>query len=82
MNEIRAFENEQFGEVRTITKGEELWFVAADVCRILELADTHKAVSRLDDDEKGRNSIPTPGIHTNHSINGGLHGEYFYLQKH
>ncbi len=37
------------------------WFVAADVCAALHLPDTHKAVARLDDDEKGRNSIPTPG---------------------
>jgi prophage antirepressor-like protein len=37
------------------------WFVAADVCAALELPDTHKAIARLDDDEKGRNSIPTPG---------------------
>lgn len=39
----------------------EPWFVAADVCAALHLPETHKAVMRLDDDEKGRNSIPTPG---------------------
>ena len=33
----------------------------ADVCKALGLGDTSKAVSRLDDDEKGRCSIPTPG---------------------
>jgi len=37
------------------------WFVAADVCAALDLPETHKAIARLDDDEKGRNSIPTPG---------------------
>ncbi len=37
------------------------WFVAADVCAALQLPETHKAVARLDDDEKDRNSIPTPG---------------------
>jgi len=37
------------------------WFVAADICTALRLPETHKAVARLDDDEKGRNSIPTPG---------------------
>jgi len=35
--------------------------VAADVCRALEIGDTHKAVERLDDDEKGRSLIPTLG---------------------
>ena len=37
------------------------WWVAADVCAVLELDDTSKAVSRLDEDEKGTNSIRTPG---------------------
>lgn len=39
----------------------EPWFIAADICAALALPETHKAVARLDDDEKGRNSIPTPG---------------------
>lgn len=61
MNEIKIFENEQFGKIRTINQDGDPWFVAADVCRALELGDTHKAVERLDGDEKGRNSIPTLG---------------------
>ena len=60
-NEITVFQNDQFGSVRTIIRDGEPWFVAADVCRALELGDTHKAVERLDDDEKGRSSIPTLG---------------------
>lgn len=48
--------------VRVVTDAQgEPWFVAADVCAALHLPETHKAVARLDDDEKGRNSIPTPG---------------------
>lgn len=35
-------------------------FVAKDVCRVLEHRDTSKAVSRLDDDEKGTNNVRTP----------------------
>jgi len=61
MNEITTFENKQFGELRTINKDGEPWFVASDVCKALDLGSTHKAVDRLDDDEKGRNSIPTLG---------------------
>ena len=60
-NGITVFQNDQFGSVRTIIRDGEPWFVAADVCRALELGDTHKAVERLDDDEKGRSSIPTLG---------------------
>lgn len=47
--------------VRAVMIDGEPWFVAADVCAALHLPDTHKAVARLDDDEKGRNSIPTLG---------------------
>ncbi|NDC36314.1 MAG: hypothetical protein EBZ51_13305 [Synechococcaceae bacterium WB9_2_112] len=37
------------------------WFVAADVCDALDLGNTWMALDRLDDDEKGVSSIPTPG---------------------
>lgn len=47
--------------VRTVIIEDQPWFVAADVCAALDLPDTHKALGRLDDDEKGRNSIPTLG---------------------
>ncbi len=61
MNQLQIFKHEQFGNVRTVILNGEIWFVAADVCRALELSDTHKAVDRLDDDEKGTSSIPTLG---------------------
>jgi prophage antirepressor-like protein len=49
-------------QLRVITDdGGVTWFVAADLCAVLGLPDTHKAVGRLDDDEKGLSSIPTPG---------------------
>lgn len=47
--------------LRCIMRDGEPWFVAADVCEALGLDETHKMVMRLDDDEKGRNTIPTPG---------------------
>ncbi|MBC3348386.1 hypothetical protein HU811_17255 [Pseudomonas sp. SWRI196] len=39
----------------------ETWFVAADVCRVLEIADVKGAYSRLDDDEKDTRTMGTPG---------------------
>lgn len=60
-NELRVFSNEQFGEVRTMIIEGEPWFVAADVCRVLDLSQSHKALSRLDEDEIGRGiEIPHP----------------------
>ncbi|WP_117168845.1 phage antirepressor KilAC domain-containing protein [Paraliobacillus sediminis] len=48
-------------ELRIIEKDNESWFVAKDACQILGLSDVSKAVLRIDDDEKGTNSIPTLG---------------------
>lgn len=48
--------------VRTVIRDGEPWFVANDVCRVLELkGDAGQHVRRLDDDEKGLISIQTPG---------------------
>ena len=56
-----AFENEAFGEVRTILLDDEPWFVATDVCKALEIGNVSMALSRLDADEKGISSIDTLG---------------------
>ena len=61
MNELQIFNSDSFGEVRTIVKDNEPWFVAADVCRALELDRTWNALQRLDEDEKGTTSISTLG---------------------
>lgn len=65
MTNLQIFKNDTFGQVRILEKDNELWFVAKDVCDCLGLGDTSKAVGRLDADEKGTNSIPTPGGHQN-----------------
>ena len=61
MNELQIFESNQFGQVRTIFKDNEPWFVAVDVCKALEHSNSRMALDRLDDDERGVSSIYTPG---------------------
>ena len=53
MTELQIFRNEQFGEIRTTIQNGEPWFVAADVCKALDIENNRKATNRLDDDEKG-----------------------------
>jgi anti-repressor protein len=48
-------------EVRTVTVNDDPWFVAKDVCDILDLSDVSMSLNRLDDDEKDTSSICTPG---------------------
>lgn len=50
--DIEIFKNEEFGEIRAVTIDNEPWFVAADVCRALEIGNPTMALSRLDEDEK------------------------------
>lgn len=61
MNELKVFQNAEFGQVRTLLIDNEPWFVAKDVCECLWIKDVSKAAQRLDEDEKGTNLIPTPG---------------------
>ena len=58
MLEVFDYQGQQ---VRTDYKDEAVWFVAADVCRVLELGNPTRTVERLDDDEKGLTTIKTLG---------------------
>jgi prophage antirepressor-like protein len=53
--------NYQSKQVRTIIKDNEPWFVAKDICEALEIGNITDALSRIDLDEKGFDSIDTPG---------------------
>jgi len=51
-NKIEIFKNERFGAVRiTLIQGNP-WFVAADVCKALDIGNPTMALRRLDEDEK------------------------------
>ncbi|PEW74046.1 phage antirepressor Ant [Bacillus thuringiensis] len=52
MNQLQVFNNEEFGQVRTVVQGEEVWFIAKDVCDVLEIRNSRQAMARLDEDEK------------------------------
>lgn len=47
MNELQIFNNEEFGEIRTITKDNEPMFCLSDVCKALELEQVSRVKSRL-----------------------------------
>lgn len=73
MNDLKIFENPSFGQVRTMLREGEPWFVAADVCRVLDISNPTDALRRLDDDERARfnlgrqgeaNIINEPGLYS------------------
>lgn len=50
---LQVFEYEDKRPFRIIDQNGEPWFVLADVCRELDIANVGNAAARLDDDEKG-----------------------------
>lgn len=73
MNELQAFKNEQFGEVRVIEQNGAPWFVAADVCKALEHSNVTVALDRLDEDEKAKLNLGLSGGDTNCVNEPGLY---------
>lgn len=60
MNDLQIFDY-QDSPIRMIDQDGELWWVLADVCRVLDIKNSRDAASRLDDDEKGVSQTDTPG---------------------
>ncbi len=51
MNELKIFENNEFGKIRVEVINKEPYFVAKDVCDILELTNITESLKRIDGDE-------------------------------
>ena len=73
MQELVVFNNEQFGEIRTIENESGVWFVATDVCKALEISNPSAAVDRLDEDERSKFNLGRQGM-TNVVNEYGLYG--------
>lgn len=51
---LAVISSPEFGEIRSVMVDGEPYFVAKDVCDVLEIVKHRDAVARLDDDERGR----------------------------
>lgn len=47
---IMGFSKEEFGEVRTLVEGENIWFNLNDICRALDLRNPSKVINDFPDD--------------------------------
>ena len=61
MNELQIFKNPEFGEIRTAKQGNEVLFIAVDVCKALDIKNVTQALSRLDGDERSMLNIGRQG---------------------
>ena len=74
MNEIQKFMNNEFGTIRVIIVDEEPWFIASDVCKILEIKNPTDAIKKgLEDFEKARLNLVLSGGDTNVIIESGFY---------
>ena len=60
MKQLQSFMY-QSHQVRTVFKDEQPWFVAKDVCNVLDIANPSQAISRLDEDERAMFNIGRQG---------------------
>lgn len=50
MNKLKIFNNEEFGEIRTVILNEEPWFCMIDICKALDIGNASQAKTRLKKD--------------------------------
>lgn len=82
MNDLKVFENVQFGKIRTVLQDGEPWFVALDVCDVFSESNRNRAMQSLSDDEKGYTQMTTPGGLQNMATvsESGLYALLFAMQ--
>ena len=62
MEQLKIFENEEFGQIRTVMRDGEVWFVGKDVAEALGFTNSRDAIAtHVFDDDKGVEIIDTLG---------------------
>ncbi len=57
MNNLKIFNSEEFGNIRTVTINNEIWFVGKDVAEILSYTNTRDALAKRVDEEDKRDGV-------------------------
>lgn len=68
MKELQIFNNEEFGQIRTVEICGEPWFVSSDIAKALGYRMASDMMRRIDDEDKGTQKVSTPGGNQNMSI--------------
>lgn len=82
MNDLKIFENKEFGKIRTIEMNNEPWFVGKDVCEAFGDTNYRRSLSNIDEFDKGVSQIETPGGKQSMTIinESGLYSLLFQMQ--
>lgn len=72
-NALQVFSNDQLGDLRIINIDGVSWFLAADVCTILEHSNVTMALGRVDDEDKAKLNLGLRGGESNVVNESGLY---------
>lgn len=62
MNELKIFENQEFGKIRSVMVNNEPYFIGKDIAEVLGYSNTRKAIQdHVDEDDKGVTKCDTLG---------------------
>lgn len=65
MNELKVFENPEFGKIRTVENDGDVWFVGKDVAQALGYGEgkslANAVANHVDEEDKGVTELMTPG---------------------
>lgn len=62
MNELKIFENQEFGKIRSVMVNNEPYFVGKDIAEVLGYSNTRKAIQdHVDEDDRGVTKCDTLG---------------------
>lgn len=57
-NNLQVFTNSEFGDIRTLNKNGEVWFIGRDIANVLGYSNTNKALAdHIDNEDKSAVSI-------------------------
>lgn len=83
MNELKLFENPEFGSVRAMEIGGESWFVGRDICKLFGDKNESRSLGRVDDADKQTIQITDAMGRTQNAIivnESGLYSLLFAMQ--
>lgn len=49
---LQVFKNDNYGEIRTVLKNDQIWFVAKDICNVLGIENHRDTITRLSDKQR------------------------------
>lgn len=73
MDDLRIFENSEFGTVRTVVVNDEPMFCLMDICKALGMSNPTMVAQRLDEDELTKLNLGSHAGETNFITESGLY---------